>query len=237
MNDTKPSENKQKTSPPYLSVGKLAQLFGLISTRNFQEIQPGELTHYGYGESDGYVAVTSLRFLGLLNSKNQVQEVAKKLHLKGDARTEAIAELVKSAYAKLLERMPTAYSLPADELHNEFIVTYGITPRLARTAVPAFLWLAEEGGLKEPSGTISKSQETKRSVPKAATKIPVKKAKKQIEPSHDSHGALNFEFKGGVRLIIPNSGHQLSAAIAQGELKMISEEINKFVEKHLTTKE
>ena len=80
MPETKPSETKQRTMPPYLSVGKLGQLFGLISTRNFSELQPSELTHYGYGESDTYVAVTALRFLGLLDSKNQAHEDMKKLH-------------------------------------------------------------------------------------------------------------------------------------------------------------
>jgi len=59
--------------------------------------------------------------------------------------------IVKIAYQKLFKTIDKPYEMPTQELTNEFIASYELSPRVARTAVPAFLWLCEESGMKEKS--------------------------------------------------------------------------------------
>ena len=229
---------KTKLTPPYLSMAKLSQIVNLISSRNFSELGPSDLGHYGFGESDAYAAVGALRFLGLIDGSNKVQESAKKLHLQGASRTEALAAITKSAYAELFDRVPNLLDLSTDDLHNELLITYGITPRIAKSALPAFLWLCEQGGLKEPSPESIKRTPQKGSGPKAVSKPATEKNvdTKAIPPRFDQ-GVLNFSFKGGIQLLVPNNGPEITAAIAQGELKTISDQINEFSRNYLLNKE
>ena len=231
------NERKTKITPPYLSVSKLSQLISLISSRNFAEISPGDLSHYGFGESDTYVGVGTLRFLGLIDSANKIQESARKLHLQGASRTEAIAEMTRKAYSTLFDRVPNLLELDTEELHNEMLIAYGITPRIAKSALPAFLWLCEQGGLKEPS-----EEPARRAAPKSATTRPTRAAAgKKVEavasPRISNADVLTFSFKGGVQLLIPNTGPDITTAIAQGDLKIVSDAINDFSRDHLINTE
>jgi hypothetical protein len=228
---TSPKRNGQAPTPPYLSISKLGQLLNLVSTRRFDEIQPQDLVHYGFGETDSYIGVTALRFLGLIDQKNQAKETIKKLQLQGDAKIEALATTVRNAYAMIFERIQDPAALDPDELHNEFLITYGITPRVARAAVPAFVWLCEQANLRTPSGP----KQAVKSQPSQSNSQRVRRSTgAQPRPNTgDGSDTLAFAFKGGITLIIPNSGPELTIALAQGELKQVSDEIIKFAEKYL----
>lgn len=231
MSTKKQERNTSAIMPPYLSVSKLAQLINLISTRNFTELKSNDLTHYGFGETDSYIAITALRFLGLLNEENKAEDSIKKFHLQGPPKQDAIKTIVQQAYSAIFQRVPNPMNLDNDELFNEFLVTYGITPRVARTAVPAFVWLCEQAGLKEPTEKAS-TPKTSKKVDKnssATTKI-------KTPANSTNSNTLNFTFKGGIQLLIPNIGHEITTALAQGELKSISDEITKFAEKYFESK-
>jgi hypothetical protein len=230
------NEKKSKVTPPYLSVAKLSQLIALISSRNFSEIKQSDLKHYGFGESDTYVGVGTLRFLGIIDEKNQIQPDAKKLHLQGVSRTEAISAITRRAYAVLFDRVPNLLDLSPEELHNEFLIAYGITPRIARSALPAFLWLCEQAGLKEVSPEAAK-RTSKKPVTKSEPKAQAESVSERKPANGSFPDTLTFSFQGGIQLVIPNLGTQISNAIAQGELKDISDGINEFSRKFLATEE
>lgn len=233
MSTVETKRNGARSMPPYLSIAKLSQLLNLVSTRKFDEIKPSDLVHYGFGETDSYIAVTALRFLGLVDSKNHTQESMRSLQLQGDARTQALEKMVRTGYAMIFDRVTDPSSLQDAELHNEFLVTYGITPRIARSAVPAFVWLCEQAELRQPNVAkepARKAAATSKSLHRSATPA------KRLDVA-DVPGSLNFEFKGGIRLVIPAAGSDVTTAVAQGELKGISDEIIKFAEKYLKSEE
>jgi hypothetical protein len=228
--------SKSKNTPPYLSVAKLSQLFGLVSSRNFSEINHSDLKHYGFGDSDIYIAIGTLRFLGIIDRSNKVLPAAKKLHLQGSSRTEAIAEMTRSAYAAVFDRVPNLVDLPPAEMHNEFLIAYGITPRVAKSALPAFLWLCEQGGLRElPVANEKRGTKISSSV-RPEPNLPAKRVGGAISGGTAPTDSLEFDFSGGIKLVIPKAGPDLATAIAQGELKRISDEINEFARKYLLNK-
>lgn len=142
---------KKLLKPPYLSLSALERVVSLLSTRSLDEITFDYLNNQGFGKSDVYTAIVALRFLGLIDNQGKTTEAAKKLHLQGEPRTKALQEMIRSAYSKLFKTVTEPQKLSSEELHNEFIAQYGITKRIAKSAVPAFLWLCEMAGLKEKS--------------------------------------------------------------------------------------
>lgn len=55
---------------------------------------------------------------------------------------------MKEAYSALFSITPEANTLSKEDLFNEFVAVYKLSPRLASSATPAFLWLCSEAGMK-----------------------------------------------------------------------------------------
>ena len=141
----------KEVKPPYLSLTTLEKLFGLLSTRRLDEIKNPYLEAQGFTKFDIGVIPSTLKFLGLIDDNFKTSEIVKKLHLQGDPKKEALQSIVKNGYKRLFNTIDNPYEMPATELKNEFIATYDISSRIAGAAMPAFLWLCEEAGLKEKS--------------------------------------------------------------------------------------
>lgn len=214
-------QDTKKSNPPYISAKKLEQLLGLLSTRSLGHVSKDDLTSRGFSLSDAFQALQALKFLNLIDDDGNVTDDAKKLILKGDQKKSALEEIVKSSYQKLFDTVPEPYSLSKDDLHNEFIAVYKLSGRLARTAVPAFLWLSTEAGLRTTS--------EKKSVLKRKT-YPSERVPRQ-EIVQDRFIDFNeFPFSGSVKLSIPKS--LSSAQILQSdEFKQAISAVEKLAKK------
>jgi hypothetical protein len=145
------NQKENSVTPTYLSVPKLAKLITIISSRNLSQIGTDQFIGHDFSKSDATLAVSSLRFLGLIDENGKATESIKKFQLNGEQRLKTTQEIIKMAYSKLFDAfvgsMP--YATSETELENEFIIQYNMSKRTAGSAVRAFLWLCESVGLCE----------------------------------------------------------------------------------------
>lgn len=223
------NNNHQEFNPPYISLPRMKQVFELLSNRNFFELTINNLEDRGFTKSDASQALQGIRFLGLLTPDGKTTELMKVLQLKGESKQEKFKEVIKNAYKKLFDITPNADSLSRDQLFNEFLAIYNLSPRLARTAVPAFLWLCKEAGMNVleelPTKELSKKPQ------KTIKQGPVKQRtdSKYLQESDDIFLTLNIA-NTGIRLQIPKNV-KVEDAIAAGGLTGIRLKIIEFAKK------
>jgi hypothetical protein len=144
-------ETQEKLTPPYLSKTRFDRLIELLSTRSLSDISADYLQKQGLKGTDASVGIMALRFLGIVDNTGKTTQSSQIFHLKGEARQQSLQKLIKDAYQNLFEVTSEPFNLSRDDLTNEFIFRYKLTPRLASSAVPAFLYLCEQSGLKQRS--------------------------------------------------------------------------------------
>lgn len=142
-------EEKKIESPVYLSVKRLEKVLSIISARSMTSLDPDYFLTYSFSSSDANLAIASLRFLGLIDSNSDSTPLMAKMGYKGNAKVEAFVEMVKTGYGKLFGEVPEANKINKDELHNDFMHIYKISSRVASSAVPAFIYLCEQAGLRK----------------------------------------------------------------------------------------
>lgn len=145
---------------PYLSASKMEKVMELAFERSLQNISAAYFKRSGFGVADAYLAMNVLRFLGLLDEEGKPTALARKFQLKGDARTKEVEAAVRTAYKALFDAVPEPHNLSKDELANELMRCYGISNRLARSAIPAFLKLCEFGGLLEQGSVLTRRRDS-----------------------------------------------------------------------------
>ena len=199
----------------------------LVSGRRLSEITADYLVTSGFSKTDAYLGVSALRFLGLINSEGKTEEIIKKLLLQGDAHKAALAEIVQSAYSKIFNKITDLESATPEDLHNEFVHEYALSPRVARSAVPAFLWLCQSAGLKKEGA----SQPRPRSAPGTAkAKKGTVAATKSHEPKNGNlqgNNLIPLWFDGDITMTIP-FGKKITEALGSGEYRDMLEAVNKF---------
>ena len=140
---------KKTNTVPYLNASRVEKALNLVSERSLINVSPDYFKSYGFGHADAYLAINLLKFLGIIDENDKPTSIARKFQLKGEARNKEIEEVIRNAYAKIFKISEKPQNLSTDELINEFIHTYDLSPRVARSAVPAFLKLCEFAGLRE----------------------------------------------------------------------------------------
>jgi hypothetical protein len=207
MTTTENVGSDQKILPPYLTITKLQRLVQLLSTR--REINADYLKSQ-FGTNDGYLAMGVLRFLKLIDVKGEPQEDIKKFFIQGEKRKDGLASIVKSGYARLFATLDAPQDLPIEELTNEFIALYDVSPRVARSAVPAFLYLCMEAGMKTvetrkrkiaspPSGS-----RVRQPLRKKVDYGPSRPSTSEIEAQIENNPSYCISFPAGIKLCIPN---------------------------------
>ena len=143
---------KQKTdSPPYLSISSLEKILSILSSRKLGEINASYLSAQRFSKFDVGIAIVALKFLGLIDKDCKTTDLTKKLQLQGKPKEEALQTMIRNAYAKIFSVIESPQNLSNQELSNEFIAQYNLSPRLAKSAVPVFQWLCGEAGLIDKS--------------------------------------------------------------------------------------
>lgn len=228
--------NKQEKikTVPYLSASKMEKVLELASERSLNNITPDYFKTYGFGQADAYLAVNTLRFLGLIDDNEKATETARKFQLKGEARNKEVEATIKKAYKKLFDTTEKPHELPKDDLVNEFMHNYDLTKRIAISAVPAFLKLCEFAGLKEKGSVL-----TRKRIAKSRDTNILKHNEKWIkqETQKDNNGEYTpISFADGkIKLYIPTE--MLTKAVFEGDLsndlKSLTGTLTKFAEKYI----
>lgn len=224
-------------NPPYGSVTRLSYVFNLFSTHNFSQINSSFLKSRGFSGSDAAQTISSLKFLEIIDKEGNKTDRMTGLQLKGDERTKAILNIVKTAYAKLFDTVGEPNKLTKDELHNDFISIYKLSGRLASTAVPNFLWLCKEAGLE-----ILESADIKERKPRSYNIDQAKTTKRtgssEISNIHRPELGISVEV-GEFELILPKNWdiEKTRQAIVKGEFKTIYDELFKLSPKLTKTEQ
>lgn len=208
---------------PYISVAVMQRLLSLLGSRSFSQLTFSDLESRDFSRSEAFQALQGLRFLGFLDGEGKVQNT-QVLSLRGDARTNGLKEIVKKAYAKIFEVNPDPAMLPKDELHNEFVAAYNLSPRLARPAVPLFLWLCKEAGMQVSEEITPRIRE--KQVGDSPIKYPIKKQNKDNDSTGLS-GYHSYDFSG-IKLFVPKNAKN-DLKIVRGGLSGIVDKILEFV--------
>ncbi|KND51232.1 MAG: hypothetical protein ABA06_02890 [Parcubacteria bacterium C7867-001] len=234
---TEPDKNVRKPSPTYLSAPRLEKVFELISTRTLNEVSTSYFEQYGFGGSDAALAMGTLKFLGVLDENGKATEKMRSLQLRGEPRQKALQEILKVAYADLFKTMPEPFNLTSDELINEFMHHYRLSPRVGKPAAVAFLKLSEFAGWKEPTTATPRKREGVASAPRAAAPRGEKqnKAKETDTPMIPGDVASVKLAEGKVVLYLPQE--VMNRAVLEDDLgeefRGIMKSLKAFCEKYI----
>lgn len=227
------NENEQviESKIPYLSAAKMEKLMELVSERSLSSITPEYFKNYGFGQADAYLAINTLKFLGIVEDSGKSTEVLRKFQLRGDTRNTETQQILKVAYKKLFGVIGEPHKLSKDDLTNEFMHHYSLSRRVAVSAVPAFLKLCEFSGLLEQGSVLTRKRNTDQS-------DKIKKDRKVYTKTHSSNDsnllAVIPIVDGKMELRIP---HEVLTRVAFGgdiadDIKLLTKQLSDFAEKH-----
>lgn len=221
MND---SSNINDIKPPYLSTAKMQKLLDLLGSRNFSQISTNDLINRDFSKVEAFQALHTLRFLGLLDQEGRLIN-SQFLTLKGEARQNGLFEAIKRGYAKLFNRVTDPSMLPKEQLYNEFVAEYGLSARLTNSALPLFLWLCKEAGMRVSVDIVTRNRES--------NFIKNKTLKNKINYEEEKNLNINQYHSyniSGIILQVPKNP-ETDLLILKGELAEITQKIVEFVEK------
>ena len=222
MNEPHTIDNAKEHSPPYVAVSRLQEALKLLARRSISQVTPQEFTVRNFSKSDAFQTVTALKFLGLINNDGTRTDNITKLQLVGEERTKGLQEIVKSAYSKLFATVPDANKLSRQELYNEFLAVYHISPRLATTVVPAFVWLCSEAGFEISTGVEIKNRKTTK---KLQTPHETKAIRKSLNYTLFGRPNQGYEIPfGSITLVIPNT-EKAKIALLEGKFQQVGEKL------------
>ncbi|HEY4506311.1 MAG TPA: DUF5343 domain-containing protein [Candidatus Paceibacterota bacterium] len=228
----------KKVSPPYLSATKIEELMRLVANRNLTNVSADIFETYGFNASDAILAVTTLRFLGVIDNNGKATDLMSKLRLTGETGKKELEKIVRSSYKKIFDATDAPQNLPADELVNEMLVQYSnISQNVAKSASRAFLKFCVLAGLKEESAVVTRKRSPK--TEHKTQSITSNKPKKTRNPQKELEGR-DFDFhipvvENKMYIEIPESIYKLSFLDDKlhNDLRMLVKEAREFADKHI----
>lgn len=225
------NDSKNTLKIPYLSASRMEKLLELVSERSLINIEPSYFEKYGFSKADAYLAINTLKFLGLIDENDRSTDLLRKFQLKGEIRNKETQQILKDAYKDLFNTATEPYKLSKDDLTNEFMHHYGLSKRVAASAVPAFLKLCEFVGFLEQGSVL-----TRKRINKSDEKQPnVVKKPKNVNQKDDF---MNIPIGDG------NVGWWLPAEIltqvafggnVAEDIKSVTDKISEFKERYCKT--
>ena len=224
-------DTNEKLSPPYGSISRLKYVFDLFSTHNFPQVTTTFLRSRGFSGTDAFQTIAALKFLGIIDMEGNRTTKMTGLQLKGEEKMTSIQEIIKNAYSKLFETVSEPHKLPKDDLHNDFVSIYGLSGRLASTAVPNFLWLCKEAGLEVSDAPAVKERKPRTNSISQESKHTVKSAQKFVGSSFQPHsGKTDAVEIGEFKLVLPDDWdlNKTRQAVVKGMFSTIYDELTKL---------
>ena len=187
------------TKPIYISVPKLEELLRMVSQRSsIKGINSEYFTNFG--SSDATLAVSSLRFLGIIDENGNGTSLLIKVQPKDEEkRKNGFKEIVEKSYKKLFDAFKEPYNLSNDQLHDAIRAEYEVSKRVANTAAPAFRKLCEYAGFIEPTASSSPRKRQRGGV---QDKIRLSKESSVSPKHHNLSGLTDIEISKKVVISI-----------------------------------
>ncbi len=185
----------KEITPPYLGIAKLEKVFDLVSSRNFDEVSINLFMKYGFGKIDAQFAVSTLRFLGVVDDEGRATESMATLRLSNEKRKPEFEKIFRQAYRKLFAIVSAPQELSSSELLDDFRSQYDLSLRVAKAAIPVFIKLAEYAGLKEEGSIVGRLRKPKTQPNNQTVKNPTaqtgQKLPPKLPPAQQGYAVLN----------------------------------------------
>ena len=203
----------------------------LISQRSLSNVMPEYFKNYGFGQADAYLAINTLKFLGIIDDNGKTTDELKRFQLRGDTRNSEVQEILKVAYKRLFDVIQEPYKLSKDDLTNEFMHHYGLSRRIAPSAVSAFLKLCEFCGLVGQGSVLTRKRNINVHREKGLGKTQVGS---NISKENNRGLAIIPILEGKMELRLPQ---EVLTKMAFGgdiiiDIKDLTERLSKFAEKY-----
>lgn len=223
--------------PPYIAVKKITTLLEKVTSRSYDKIDRHTLMEsYGFSDGESSQAIGTLAFLGIVRpdktiNKDLVATIGARNEVK---KAEGVKAMVENAYRDLFKAFPDVASSAINDIHDEMKRVYDLSPRIANTAVPAFVYLCELAGLREKRESQTKSANSLR-LSKSHT--PSKTHDTVAKPQHTAivgQNNLVIDFAdGAIKLALPQ--RIMSSPDLIDDYKTLVSAVNKFVDKYMAT--
>ncbi len=217
MNQTINTSENNPFKPPYLSVPKIDLLLEKISKMSIRRFDNQTVSTLGFSGSDISLAITALKFLGIVNNDGDTnQSVIASFQISSkEKRDSEIQKIIMESYSDLYQILPNAHLASKDDITDSMKITYELSPRVARGAAPAYIFLCQYAGIRQNDDTIQR-----RAVKEKSSKLV---QQKKTRPAEDT---TKIESDGGIAILMPNK--YLGKMSREGILE-IHNAITKFV--------
>ncbi len=223
---------QEQILPPYLSINKFDDLFDLLSSLSFTSISKLDLLNREFSDFSAGIAISSLKFLQIIDYKGNATENIKIFSLKGEDKKIKLQNLIKSSYKKIFNRVTDIKLLSKENLYNEFLAEYGLSRRVAEPAISAFIWLCEQADIKLNPDIKKLNINTNKKISLTLSSHALKKVNNQMPkpsvPATDKYVVRIAQ--SGIELHLPDI-EQVHDEIVAGGLAQAREELIKFAEK------
>ncbi|MBC8279963.1 MAG: DUF5343 domain-containing protein [Chloroflexi bacterium] len=169
VSQSRVDQSPQRT-PPYVPWSQLKQFLDKIRVLNPRIIDLDYLKSNQMGGQQPGPLMAAIQFLGLVDLDNVPTDKLDQLRVRGEQQfSTALENIVKNAYSDLLDAV-NVEEADRDTIYNQVRTVYQCSPRVAETATPLFLALAQESGMNV-SANNQKGSNTSERKPRQAAQV------------------------------------------------------------------
>jgi hypothetical protein len=156
--------NERKRVAPYATASAASAFFDHIRyVKTPEKVDSRLLLDYGIGDSQTFALLSTLKFLGVIESDGTPNPAFRALQTGGEEFRAALAELVQRSYSELFSRLDVSRDT-RDKIKNFFARNY--SPATAERATALFLDLCGEAGIPTAAGEQQRQSATPTPKPK-----------------------------------------------------------------------
>lgn len=170
--------------PPYGPTAGMLQGLQLLQKGNITRVDEELLKANSVAPGNEYKVVGALRYLGVIDEAGRPTERSRALRTRGPAFSQALQDMVQSAYRPVLEGLDLRMA-GKDELYNAFVTQADLGPEMAQKATRFLLGLCALAGI-EVSPALSGAPRTRTPSPSAA------RPRRRETPSGRAAGSAMF---------------------------------------------
>jgi len=140
-----------KLNAPYASVKPFSEILKKIRDLQFSKIDNDILINLGYNKFNASSAITTLRFLDIIDDNGSVKENYRKIKPDSKYKTE-LRRIIETAYKGLFTILGENLSIKTKKIIKDAIILPGAYPDTAKKSTgkvaTLFIWLCEQAGIE-----------------------------------------------------------------------------------------
>jgi hypothetical protein len=183
----------RKRVAPYATASAVSSFFDHIRyVRTPEKVESGLLIDYGISQSQAFPLLSTLKFLGIIESDGTPNQAFRTLQTGGEEFRTALAELVQRSYSDLFSRLDMSRDT-RDKIKNFFARNY--SPATAERATTLFLDLCGKAGIPTAAAEQQRQSAASTPTPKAKRPRPQTILPPSIPPTPPSYGRVVIELR------------------------------------------